>query len=77
MKELVSRYSGGRGVGRIGARNLHLLQSVAVVCALAAVVDHLLDFAVRAGVFHRAVFVAASDAVVCLHKPWIPNQVAW
>lgn len=47
-------------------RNLHLLQPIAVVCARTAVVDHLFDFAVGAGVLHVAVFVAASNTVVCL-----------
>ena len=29
--------------------------------------DHLFDFRVGAGILHGAVFVAASNTVVCLH----------
>lgn len=46
--------------------NLHLLQTIAVVCTGGAVVDHLLDFGVWAGIFHGSVLVAAADTVVCL-----------
>lgn len=54
--------------------NLHLLQSIAVVCTGGAVVDHLFDFRVWAGIFHGSVFVAAADTVVCLCKSLVSNR---
>lgn len=53
-------------MGWLMAQNLHLLQTVSVICALCSVVDHFLDFGIGAGLLHVSVFVATSYAVVCL-----------
>ena len=46
--------------------DLHLLQTVAMICTRCTIVDHLFDFCVWAGIFHGSVFVAAANAVVRL-----------